>query len=153
MFCEEIRSVTVGRLARYCGDPAVAEEAFQEAVVRTCRNWANVRTMRAPAAWVWRVAVNIVHDHYRRERLHRQHLEREQPHVSDEIDRSAPDVVVSLWLERVLWELPDDQRAVLQLRYLEDRSVRQVASLLDRPEGTIKSLAHRGASALRARIA
>lgn len=76
VFCEEIRSSTVGRLGRYCGDTAVAEEAFQEAAVRTCRDWA-----------------------------------------------------------------------------LEDRAAQQVASLLDHPEGTSKSLEHRGAGALRARIA
>lgn len=152
-FCEDIRSSTIGRLERYCGDLDVAEEAFQEAVVRTCRNWSEVRTMHAPAAWVWRVAVNIVHDHHRRQRLHRRYLERERAYTPDSIDGSKPDIVISLWLEGALRALPDDQRTVLELRYLKDRSIRQVAAELERPEGTIKSLAHRGASTLRTRIA
>lgn len=152
-FCEDIRSSTIARLASYCGDLDVAEEAFQEAVVRTCRNWAEVRAMRAPAAWVWRVAMNVVHDHHRRERLHRRHLERERAYASDDSESSSPDVVISMWIERALRGLPDDQRTVLELRYLKDRSIRQVAAELQRPEGTIKSLAHRGANSLRARIA
>ena len=152
-FCQEIRSSIIGGLARYCGDPDVAEEAFQEAVARTCRAWSEVRTMRTPGAWVWRVAVNVVHDHHRREQLHRRHLAHDHTVPRDETDGSVPDVVVSLWLEQELDALPEDQRAVLELRYLRDRSIRQVASDLDRPVGTIKSLAHRGTNALRARIA
>lgn len=152
VFCEEVRSWIVGKLAGYCGDVDVAEEAFQEAVVRTCRDWPQVRAMHAPASWVWRVAVNVVHDHHRREHLRRRHVQREGAEVCDEVDGSVPDVVVSLWLERALGDLPDDQRAVLEMRYLEDRSVRQVADALGRPEGTVKSLAHRGVRALRAGI-
>lgn len=151
-FCEEVRAWIVDKLAGYCGDLDVAEEAFQEAVARTCHNWTQVRAMHAPASWVWRVAVNVVHDHHRRERLRRRHLERERWEACDEVDGAVPGVVVSLWLERALGELPDDQRAVLELRYLDDRSVRQVADALGRPEGTVKSLAHRGVRALRGRI-
>lgn len=152
-FCQEIRSPIIRRLVRYCGDPDVAEEAFQEAVARTCRSWSEVRTMHTPAAWVWRVAVNVVHDHHRREQVHRRHLAHDHVLPSDGTNGSVPDVVVSMWLEQELHELPDDQRVVLELRYLRDRSIRQVASDLGRPVGTIKSLAHRGANALRARIA
>lgn len=152
-FCEDIRSSLVGRLVRYCGDIDLAEDAFQEAVARTCRDWEDVRAMHAPAAWVWRVAVNVVHDHHRRERLHRRHLERKRAEIAGEIGASAPDLIISLWLDRAFRELPDDQRTVLELRYLKDRSIRQVATALDRPEGTVKSLAHRGARALRTRIA
>lgn len=153
VFCEEMRSVIIGRLVGYCGDVDVAEEAFQEAVLRTCRDWSDVREMHAPAAWLWRVAVNVVHDHHRRERLHRRHLERERAQMLEEGHEFQPEVVVSLWLRDALGELPDEQRAVLEMRYLDDRSVRQVATRLGRPTGTVKSLAHRGTRALRARIA
>ena len=152
-FCEEIRASIIGGLVRYCGDVDIAEEAFQEAVARTCVAWPEVRRMRTPGAWVWRVAVNVVHDHHRRERVHRRHLAHEHVLPSDGTDGSVSDVVVSLWLAQELDELPEDQRAVLELRYLRDRSIRQVAADLGRPVGTIKSLAHRGANALRARIA
>lgn len=143
----------VARLVRYCGDVDVAEEAFQEAIARTCDHWTEVRTMRSPAGWVWRVAVNVVHDHHRRRRLERQHLRRQVAAPAVEAAGRDRDVVAALWLEQALDELPDDQRTVLELRYLQDRSIRQVAADLDRPIGTVKSLAHRGARALRTSIA
>lgn len=50
---------------------------------------------------------------------------------------------------RALATLPKMQRAVLVLRYFEDRPVAEVAGLLGISQGTVKSHAHRGCEALR----
>ena len=50
---------------------------------------------------------------------------------------------------RALAELPRTQRAVLVLRYFEDRPTREVAELLRIPEGTVTSHVSRGLAALR----
>jgi RNA polymerase sigma factor (sigma-70 family) len=56
----------------------------------------------------------------------------------------------------VLWSavrcLPARQRAVLVLRYHEDLPEAEVARLLGLPRGTVKSLAHRGLTRLRAEL-
>lgn len=59
------------------------------------------------------------------------------------------DPELSLDVLRALATLPRTQRAVLVLRYFEDRSVSDVAQLLGLSEGTVKSYAHRGVTALR----
>ena len=59
------------------------------------------------------------------------------------------DPEVSVDVLRALATLPRMQRAVLVLRYFEDRPVADVAELLGISEGTVKSYAHRGVTTLR----
>lgn len=56
---------------------------------------------------------------------------------------------VSIDVLRALATLPRMQRAVLVLRYFEDRPVHEVAELLGISDGTVKSYAHRGVTTLR----
>jgi RNA polymerase sigma-70 factor (ECF subfamily) len=58
---------------------------------------------------------------------------------------SSPQQSAVMWdLPRLLSSLPDKQRQVLMLFYLEDKSYAEVALLLDLPVGTIKTYLHRG---------
>src|ERR1017187_10304271 len=51
-------------------------------------------------------------------------------------------------LNQILRRLPEVQREAVTLFYLQERSVEEVALLLDLPEGTVKSHLHRGRRAL-----
>jgi RNA polymerase sigma-70 factor (ECF subfamily) len=51
-------------------------------------------------------------------------------------------------LAQGLSRLPDMLRQVITLFYLQDRSVKEVAAMLDLPEGTVKSHLHRARRAL-----
>jgi DNA-directed RNA polymerase specialized sigma24 family protein len=62
----------------------------------------------------------------------------------------AADSVRRETLRRALAGLTRRQRAVLVLRYVEDRSVADTAGLLECSEGTVKTLAFRALTTLRA---
>ncbi|WP_399344577.1 RNA polymerase sigma factor [Umezawaea sp. Da 62-37] len=51
---------------------------------------------------------------------------------------------------QALEKLPPGQRAVVVLKYWEDQSITETARLLGRTEGTVKSQASKGLTALRA---
>lgn len=75
--------------------------------------------------------------------------------VCAEVDDLAGDsaaVEARLDLMRGLAELSRMQRAVLVLRYLEDRPIAEVAALLGISAGSVKTHAHRGCTALRASV-
>ena len=71
--------------------------------------------------------------------------------VPEQVDN---DVATALRLDvlRALDTLPRMQRAVLSLRYLEDRPIAEVATMLGIGEGTVKKYAHRGCATLQGSV-
>lgn len=55
-------------------------------------------------------------------------------------------------VKQLLGQLPEMQQQVIALFYLQDRSVEDVAHMLDLPEGTVKSHLHRARRALAAMV-
>ena len=55
-------------------------------------------------------------------------------------------------LFRAVDELPEDQRKVILMRFGDEKSIREIASELNRSEGAVKQLQFRGLENLRARV-
>jgi RNA polymerase sigma-70 factor (ECF subfamily) len=99
---------------------------------------------RARPAWIFRVAHNVVIDHYRRRRI---------PLLPDQFDRaddapSLPDRVIHdervRSTDEALRTLPGRQRAAIYLRYYEELAFDEVATVMGIPSSTARSLVHRG---------
>jgi RNA polymerase sigma-70 factor (sigma-E family) len=123
-----------------------AEDLAQSALARACARWERVMRARDPDAYVWRIMINLHRDRMRRAGL-RERLTGRPP------DRSAADhsdeLVVRGVLLDALRRLPARQRAVVVLRYLEDRTESQVATLLGTGVGTVRSQTYRALARLR----
>jgi RNA polymerase sigma-70 factor (sigma-E family) len=137
-------------LVRYAaalsGNPVEAEELVQTALVRVALRWPFVRDKDNPDAYVRRAVLNAHLNLWRRLRS------RETPMADvPEVAAADPtsDVVEGLALRRALQTLPPRQRAVLVLRYLEDRSEAETAELLGCSVGTVKSQTSKGLAKLR----
>jgi RNA polymerase sigma-70 factor (ECF subfamily) len=143
--CQQQHPRLVGMLGLYCGDHDVAEDLAQEALIRLCRDWRSVRKLDAPERWLHRVAINLAHSHYRRKGIERRALSllgsrrRQEPQPHGDVETLA-----------LLGNLPHRQKAALVLHYYLDMTVPEVAQVMEIPEGTAKTLIHRGARALRA---
>jgi RNA polymerase sigma-70 factor, ECF subfamily len=128
------------------GNHETACELAQEALLRCHRSWSRVSTMDVPGAWVRRVLINLATD------LHRSRTRaRRLPgwaHTTDSVAAdSFADPVVDGWWTAVR-ALPDRQRAVVVLHYIEDRSVVDVARVLGIAEGTVKATLAKARSTL-----
>lgn len=119
-------------------DAALAEDIAQEAFTRACLRWERLRGY-GDAAWVRRVALNLVVSH-RRERT------RWYRHASRVVGTAAVEAAPGEHLEvmQLLSVLSMRQRAVVALHYVDDLTVDQVAAALDMPVGTVKSDLARG---------
>jgi RNA polymerase sigma-70 factor (sigma-E family) len=125
-----------------------AEDLLQTALERLVPRW---RRVEDPNAYVRRI---LYHEHIGR---WRRWGRRELP-VQQLADRAAPDdpaqaVVLREALRQALRDLGPRQRAVLVLRYLEDRSEAEVADILGCSPKTVASQASRALARLRARYA
>ncbi len=130
------------------GDRDDAVDVAQETMARTFARWDDVATMDRPGAWARRVALNLVTDtlrrRTRRRRLHLR-LRAQPPRVVvepsvDELDRSFWDAVAAL---------PQRQRDVVVLHYVDDLAIADIAAIVEVPEGTVKSDLSRARDRLR----
>src|SRR2546425_5121537 len=132
------------------GDRALAEDLVQDAFVKLAGRLVHLRDPGAFDAYLRRTVVNLANSYYRRKRLERAYLkrqEREARLAEVGIDASARD---ELW--GATRRLSDRQRAAIVLRYYEDLSEQQVADILNCRPGTVKSLVSRGLTILRGEI-
>ena len=134
-----------------------AEEIAQEAFVRAFR-WlqANPTGELQVKPWLYRVTLNVFRNRVRRRRLATIGLDAALA-VSDR-DGAQPAAVAERSETRAelvgaLARLPLRYREALVLRHVEDLTYPDIAAILRRPEGTIKSDVHRGLALLRAALA
>lgn len=74
---------------------------------------------------------------------------RESPVVGDDIEREVIDLTVSEKVKEVVAALPTDERQAIELAYFGGHTYRQVAVMLEAPEGTVKSRIRSGLRRLR----
>lgn len=127
-----------------CGDRHLAEDLVQEVLARTAPRWS--RLQPSPEAYLRTCVAHELVSWRRR----RSYGERPGPVPDRTGGRDADEVVERDPLWRLLAELPVRQRAVLVLRHYEALPDREIAALLGCREATVRSLASRGAAALRA---
>ncbi|MDQ2825614.1 MAG: sigma-70 family RNA polymerase sigma factor [Actinomycetota bacterium] len=78
---------------------------------------------------------------------------RESPVVGDDIEREVIDLTVSEKVKEVVAALPIDERQAIELAYFGGHTYRQVAVMLEAPEGTVKSRIRSGLRRLRSDLA
>ena len=96
------------------------------------------------SAWLFRIASNALVDHWR-ERARDAH--ETPPDVPD--SRELEDIDRRIALHQQVEQLPDLQRQVIHMRFVEEKSIREVAAALDRSEGAVKQLQLRALENLR----
>ena len=148
------------RIFRYVrsrvSDSHLAEDLTGEVFTRMVISLPEYRPTVVPfRAWLYRIAHNLVVDHYRKEShqvsVPLYHAESQ----SGEAENPASIVERQITVERVyraLDRLAPSQREVVVLRFLVGLSLREVALTLGRSIAAIKSLQHRGLAALRAAL-
>ena len=125
-----------------------AEDLLQSTLVRTQRHAARIERMAAPASYL-RTA--LVHEHLSLARM-RGRRPRTTPLDGHDVPIEPPGLPEDrAW--RLLATLPRKQRAVLALRYYEDLSDAEIASVLRCGESTVRSNAARALATLRAALA
>jgi RNA polymerase sigma-70 factor, ECF subfamily len=102
------------------------------------------------ATWLFRIAANLISDRSRRSRRELQDdamLESVQvsPAEIEEAERRAT-------LYRLVETLPAQQKRVVLLRFVEQKSIKEVASAIGKTEGAVKQLQFRALSTLKARM-
>jgi RNA polymerase sigma-70 factor (ECF subfamily) len=134
-------------VARRVGDRHYAEdltaEVFSEALAGITKfEWRGVPF----AAWLLRIASRAIADHWKR-------AGRESGERSPEADPPGPDEIErNAMLFQLVDRLPEAQFRVIHMRFVEQKSIREIAQELARSEGAVKQLQFRAMESLRAQL-
>ena len=139
----------VGLAYALSGSRIAAEDIAQDAFLAAHKQWDRVAAFDKPEAWVRRVVANKSVSAIRRAKNETRALTR----VALQRQTPLPELDVH---DQEFWDavrkLPKRQAQALALFYLEDRSVAEVAEILDCAEATAKVHLHKGRKNLAQRL-
>lgn len=139
-------------VARRVHDRVSAQDLTSHVFHQALANLGKYKWRGAPfAAWLFRIAANSIADHARR--LARQQPAEPQPLTTGDTEEINLEAVErSARLFKLVSQLPADQRDVIQSRFAEEKSIREIANDLGRSEGAVKQLQFRALENLRRRL-
>jgi RNA polymerase sigma-70 factor (ECF subfamily) len=137
-FCPRVKAY----LMRQGADATSAEELAQETLLMVWRKASLFDLTRGSVAtWIFTIARNLRIDRLRRE-VAWQSLPEDRAETPDEAplqDEALDSRQIQTRLQAVLATLPDDQREVVNLSYLDGLAHSEIAERLGLPLGTVKS--------------
>lgn len=124
-------------LALCGGDASLADDIAQDALVRAYVASGSFLGLSKFSTWLFRIAYNCYVDHHRKPRLETVSSDTKQAlsvPATDETDSGFR----HQRLYQALESLPEKEKATIVLHYFEDRSIKEISSILETPQGTVK---------------
>ena len=122
-------------LALCGGDAALADDIAQDALVRAYVASGSFLGLSKFSTWLFRIAYNCYIDQCRKAKP-------EQAPVEDALNLPAEDASDASFryqqLYQALERLSDKEKAAISLFYFDDLSIKEIASILGIPQGTVK---------------
>lgn len=150
------------RLAMHMvGNSEDAHDLCQEIFVRVYRSLGGFDRQRAFTPWIYRIANNVIIDHFRhrKSRPALAELNPEQPFFEDGPDTKAVDPQQNVIDDEVrkqvrsaIQSLPENYRSVVVFRYVDDLSYAEIAEALDLTEANVMMRMSRARRMLREKL-
>jgi RNA polymerase sigma-70 factor (ECF subfamily) len=131
-------------LARMTGDDRLADDLLQESYYRFLRTRATFESDDHRRHYLFRIATNLVHDHWRRPRRESTSLDTVgSSHAHADSGEAGERAVRRLDLNRAMGQLKPRERAMLWLAYAQGFSHEEIAATFGLRTSSLKALLHR----------
>lgn len=135
-------------VARRVGNRQEAEDITSEVFHQALANIGKFEWRGAPfAAWLLRIAANATADKWRQQAREQGNPGKEK---GEEFDFNKAGEQARLF--RMVKELPIEQRLVIEMRFAQEKGIRDIAQAIGKTEGAVKQLQFRGIRNLRQRM-
>lgn len=135
------------------GDANIAQDLTAQVFLRMLEAIQNDQAWRSSfSGWLYRIAHNLVIDHYRRRGRSSQVSYEELPlpaAPTEDPERVAEERLTAEILREAINRLTEEQAQVVTLRFLEGWNIADVAAAIDKTEGAVKALQYRAVMSLR----
>jgi RNA polymerase sigma-70 factor, ECF subfamily len=144
---ERVYAYVVRRVQDRAETEDLTSEVFHQALANLKRfEWRGIPF----AAWLFRIAANLIADRW--QRSGREVSDESQIESAQVSPKAIEDVERRATLFRLVDTLPAEQKNVVVLRFVEQKSIKEVAQQICKTEGAVKQLQFRALSNLRARM-
>ena len=150
---------------RRTGSVAVTEDIVAETFFKAMNKLWQFQWQGAPfSAWLYRIATNEVNGHFRKNSRSLFSLDDYEDEYKDALDssdlreevleaeREVEQCSAYKEVQETIALLPVRYQEVLTLRFFEEKKVREISVILNKKEGTVKSLLSRGVDQLRVKL-
>jgi RNA polymerase sigma-70 factor (ECF subfamily) len=150
---EELLARYGDRLLRLCylivKDQNAAEDILQEIFIQIYKKVSSYRGNSSFYTWVYKIAINLCRNYIRRTDNYFQIDNDDDIEAFDDVELETIDNIYRGRIKDIVFAMPELYREVIILFYYEDLPVKQICTILDEAENTIKSRLHRGRLILR----
>ena len=160
MALEELYLIHFDRIYSYLhltvGNRHDAEDLTTQTFLKMLEAIGRFRWQSVPfSAWLFRIAHNLAIDHFRSHRRVQPEDEVPEPPGREEssAEQQAMESIGQAGMIALIGRLSAEQRQVLTLKFLFGFANAEVAGILDKTEGAVKSLQHRALASLQKHVA
>ena len=122
------------------GDEMLTDDLAQDTFIKAYVGIRSFKGLSSFGTWLYRIAYNEFYNHTRRH--HEEHVE--DIAAMGEASTATGDAIdATMTVQEALSRLGENERAAVTLFYIEDQPLKQVAKILQMPEGSVKSLIYR----------
>jgi len=145
-------------------DAGIAEDIFQETFLRVVRHKKRYKQCALFKTWLFKIATNLCSDRFRRQK-HRAHLSLNSIIIIDDANEAelhetlegnslSPDEQVEraemqMMVRHAIASLSAEQRLVVSMKWYHGMKLKEIATVMDCPLGTVKSHDYRANQKLR----
>lgn len=128
-----------------------ALDIIQESVVKAISSSKKLRDISCIKAWIFKIIVNEVYQFFRRSRIRTEDIDIEGVEYEGNTDSLTEYIDKQAVLKEVM-NLDEKYRMIIVLRYFEDMQIREIGSILDISQSTVKSRLYKALYLLKKRL-
>ena len=141
-------------ILRMTGNQQDAADLVQEAFIKIYRQLGKFDGKGSFASWMYRVAINHCMDEFRKKHFKMEQVEIREDDVKNFHD---PEVIFlkkekNRQLEKLMGGLPEDERMILLLRFVNEQSYSEISECMGLSLATVRNKLHRAKKKLREMI-
>lgn len=131
----------------YVKNESDALDCLQDAIIKAIKNLDKLQSPQSFNSWITRILVNQCKDYIKKssKTIPIDLLEFE----NELIDYNSFPIEKNIDLNTALEELKDNEKEIIKLKYLEDKPLNEIATITEKPIGTIKSTLNRSLKKLK----
>lgn len=123
-------------------DEGLARDATQDVFIKVLLNLGKFTEQSSFSTWVYSITYNYCIDIIRKKKKNIMIFSEDVGKISPTVDAEIPDSIIlemeTKRLERVMEQMPPGDKAILNMKYIDDLQIKEIAEVLNKTESAIK---------------